>query len=790
MGNDPLQPSDATPRPREAIIFEKADLSTEDIDALSPAELRRMLSEMKGLNMELEMQIAELHRVQEELNASAEFNHRLIRSMQDGFSVLDANGIHLDVNPAFCEMTGFSREELVGVGPPFPYWPLEEYENIQAAFNGMLLGGFKPFELVFMRRNGERFPVMVSPFSVTNREGTTISYAATVKDVTASKRAAVALLESEEKFRTLFENAGDAILLMQDEEFFDCNARTLEMFGCPSRDQIVGHAPYEFSPEFQPNGRASVEFAIEKITAALSGKPQFFEWMHRKLDGTLFPAEVSLNTVMLGEKILLQAIVRNITGRRQAEHSLAITTELFERVGFMAKIGGWNIDLATRKLFFSKEMKRLFDLEDTETPSIEETISYYTQEAQPVITAAVQEAIDHGTPYDLELPFITAKGRFIWTRSQGSLLKENGKATKLVGTFQDITERKHAEEALRESEERFRAIFEQAAVGVAMIDSNTGRYLSVNQRTCAIARLSREQLMYMTYMDITHPDDLQADLDNMALLKAGEIKTFTMEKRYLHPDGSITWINLTVSSMWSPGEEPTQHIAVVEDITERKRLEKDIANVGEREQQRIGHELHDDICQRLASIQLKFEMFMGSVEHGQVPDPVYARQVFDQLVETTRVARNIAKGLSALDPEPDGLMNGLSMLVLRLESLYEVPCFFHCPEPVLVKHQISAAHLFRIAQELVNNASRHAKASRIDVRLKSNKQHVRLEVENDGISFREPPITSSSGLGLRILHFRANAIGSTVQFHPRPNGMSGTLATCLVPQAICNPDEA
>jgi len=126
-----------------------------------------------------------------------------------------------------------------------------------------------------------------------------------------------ALRGSEKKFRMLFENAGDAILLMRGDKLIDCNVRTLEMFGCKTRDQIVGHSPYDFSPSRQPNGRESHEFAIEKINAAYAGQPQYFEWTHSKIDGSPFLAEVSLDVVDLGEEVLLQASVRDITERRQ-----------------------------------------------------------------------------------------------------------------------------------------------------------------------------------------------------------------------------------------------------------------------------------------------------------------------------------------------------------------------------------------------------------------------------------------------------------------------------------------
>lgn len=123
------------------------------------------------------------------LHASVEFANSLIQAMQDGFSVLSPAGEQIEINPAFCNMTGFSREELIGCQPPFPYWPEEEIGRIQTAFNALSGGNFKELELVFMRKNGERFPVMMNPSAVKNKDGKIINYIATVKDISERKAA-------------------------------------------------------------------------------------------------------------------------------------------------------------------------------------------------------------------------------------------------------------------------------------------------------------------------------------------------------------------------------------------------------------------------------------------------------------------------------------------------------------------------------------------------------------------------------------------------------------------------
>ena len=156
------------------------------------------------------------------------------------------------------------------------------------------------------------------------------------------------------------------------------------------------------------------------------------------------------------------------------------------------------------------------------------------------------------------------------------ILDEAGTLIGGVHLVMDITTAKKADTALRESEARFRAIFDQAAVGVGLVETSTGNFLKVNQKFCDILGLTCDEALATSFMAVTHPDDLQASLDNMQMLQNGLVQTFSREKRYCHKNGSIVWVNLTVSAMQEIDGRSKYHIAVVEDITQRRQAEIDV----------------------------------------------------------------------------------------------------------------------------------------------------------------------------------------------------------------------
>jgi PAS domain S-box-containing protein len=192
--------------------------------------------------------------------------------------------------------------------------------------------------------------------------------------------------------------------------------------------------------------------------------------------------------------------------------------------------------------------------------------SPYPQEECPIYAAFRDGSVHH---VDTEVFWRKDKSSFP-VQYTSTPIWQDGNLAGAVVTFRDISEQKRAEAIIRKSEQRFRAIYDQAPTGIAILDSISGQFQHINKRYCDIVGYSQEEMLRRSFQDITYPDDLQPDLENMQELLSGEITTFKMEKRYNRKDGKIIWVSLTCVPLWLEDTDPRSHIAIVEDITEGK----------------------------------------------------------------------------------------------------------------------------------------------------------------------------------------------------------------------------
>ena len=279
-----------------------------------------------------------------------------------------------------------------------------------------------------------------------------------------------------------------------------------------------------------------------------------------------------------GEVRRMSGSCQDITDRKHAEEKLRLSEQRQELALSGANLGLWDWDVSSGKAVFDARWCSMLGYAvDELEPQVNTWLSLLHPEDVPTIQAILESHLKNETPdYDVEFRVRHKAGRWVWILARGRVVERDhaGAPLRMAGTHMDITDRKQTEDAIREAELRYRTIFKQAGAGVAQIESRTGRFVQVNRQYCEIVGLTEAEMLATTFGAITHPDDLEKNLENRSRLLSGEISSFTMEKRYVRKDGSIVWVNMNVAPLWRPGEMPVHHIAIVQDITERKWAEE------------------------------------------------------------------------------------------------------------------------------------------------------------------------------------------------------------------------
>lgn len=218
--------------------------------------------------------------------------------------------------------------------------------------------------------------------------------------------------------------------------------------------------------------------------------------------------------------------------------------------------------------------------------------------------------------------------------------------------------------------------------------------------------------------------------------------------------------------------------ALTSEMQERARLEKEILEISEREQRRIGHDLHDGLCQHWAATAMAGQVLSEKLAAKSAPETADAKEIV-RLAETgITLTRNLAHGISPAEMETEGLVTALREFAANISQMFKVACAFDCESPPQIGDATTAMHLYRIAQEAVHNAIRHGKPGQVVVSLFNQKGRVELTIEDDGAGLPDD-WQKNRGLGTRIMAHRAAMIGGAFSIEPNPTG--GTFVKCSLP---------
>ncbi len=388
------------------------------------------------------------------------------------------------------------------------------------------------------------------------------------RNIIESKKEKNLSREIEIKYQMLFESANDAILLIQEDRFVDCNSKSLEIFGC-TREKILSNTPYRFSPSKQPDGRDSKEKALEKIALALDGNPQYFEWVHCRYDGSPFDAEISLNKVEFGEQVFLQTLIRDVSERKRAIKKIKESEKQFRLIWENSKDGMRLADSEGLVIMVNDAFCKMVGKERNELEN-----KLLSEAYLPLNKKRIIENHQKRVKSKTVIPFVEREltlwnGKKVWFGISNSYFNIDNHSEYILATFRDISERKQSEAQIKMLAQALKSISES----VTITDMNDN-ILFVNQAFIKTYGYDEDEIIGQNINIVRSSNNstgLTAEIMEKTTLGAWQGEILNRKK-----DGTEFPILLSTSIVKNEREEPIALIGVATDITIRKQNEEKI----------------------------------------------------------------------------------------------------------------------------------------------------------------------------------------------------------------------
>jgi PAS domain S-box-containing protein len=449
----------------------------------------------------------------------------------------------------------------------------------------------------------------------------------------------------------------------------------------------------------------------------------------------------------------------------------------------IAHEGIWIIDENGQVKFANRRMREITGHENLENKNIQEL---FDPSNRKLLEQALKENLSNRVAQqELE---ITCKNRGLAAVIMSSVpLFENNQFSGAFAMFSDVT-------ALRETEKRFRKIFEEAAIGIALVNME-GYLLDSNPVLCEMLKYNKEELQLKSFKDLDHPEDLQESVQLFLELARGERESYIREKRYICKDGQVVWAQVTVSVLRGPRKEPQFAIVMAQDITQRKEAEAEIrfnreqlqslaselSLTEERERRRLATDLHDHIGQALAVSKIKIGVLQKTVAASEIVTPLgEVRDLIEKMIQDTR---SLTFELSLPVLYELGFESAVEWYAKHIRAQHGIQMEVQKEmKPIPMGDEIKVL-LFRSVRELMMNVVKHAQARSGRVNIMRRNDRVNIEVEDDGVGIADSNSIAQTGdnggFGLFSIRERLHYLGGKLEVASE-NG-KGTRVTLTVP---------
>lgn len=456
--------------------------------------------------------------------------------------------------------------------------------------------------------------------------------------------------------------------------------------------------------------------------------------------------------------------------RRQAEETLRESEERFRQLTGHVGTFLWISDPETKELIYvSPGYEETWSrVREGTYSSAKDWVDSFAPKTHNRLGTAPKKGRGKNTD---EYQVVGPDGSVRWIRDRMFPLRdESGQVLRILGIAEDITEAKELVETLARSELKNRALL-NALPDLMFRVRKDGVILEFKASKDSHLPAAGADLVGKK-IDELLPAQIAAQVSHYLDLTLSTSATQTFTCQYLLPDDLR---DFEARSVYCGDGEV---LAIVRDVTERKRLEKEILEISNREQQRIGQDLHDGLGQHLTGITFLSKALEKKLKGKSMAEATEAAEIGKLVIQALAQTRNLARGLFPVELENNGLVSALRELASSVERMFAIKCEFQCEGTIVVQDNVLATHLFRISQEAINNAFRHGQAKNVAVTLSTAGEKVVLQIKDDGTGYKQQP--KHDGLGLKIMQYRARRIGGSFEIQAAPKG--GTVVTCSFSQ--------